>query len=340
VRVGFGIHNDLLDNLSIRTHPNPPFNARESFLGPLLNLPLPFQRGVALPPNCSPTQGQPCSIYQPAGIDPNMFTPTVQEWSFTVEREITKDLMLQVAYVGSQSYHTNLTEDENIDPSQFCQNPQGCRSGGVNAPSQTAVVPQGTYYMPSKPPLVANGLTLVQRPNPYVANTVSWVDQGAASYHALNLSLQKRASHGLSFKANYTFAKAIDMNSALLAPGGENEPAAVFTPYNLKLNRGLTAFIVRQQFNANFLYQLPFGSGQRFGGSAGGWMNQLIGGWQWNGIFTAQDGFPFTPLVGSNTSGTGDTSTQSDVPNWNPNFSGPVTENGKPLVRPVRLEQV
>jgi len=49
----------------------------------------------------------------------------------------------------------------------------------------------------------------------------------------------------------------------------------------------------------------------------------LIGGWQWNGIFTAQDGFPFTPLVGSNISGTGDSS-QSDVPNWNPDFKGPV----------------
>jgi len=57
-------------------------------------------------------------------------------------------------------------------------------------------------------------------------------------------------------------------------------------------------------------------------------MNHLIGGWQWNGIFTAQDGFPQTPLVGSNTSGTGDAS-NSDVPNWNPNFKGPVI-TGKP----------
>jgi hypothetical protein len=69
---------------------------------------------------------------------------------------------------------------------------------------------------------------------------------------------------------------------------------------------------------------LPFGSGQKFGSNASGFWNQLIGGWQWNGIFTAQDGFPFTPLVGSNTSGTGDTSSGSDVPNWNPNFTGNV----------------
>jgi len=49
----------------------------------------------------------------------------------------------------------------------------------------------------------------------------------------------------------------------------------------------------------------------------------LIGGWQWNGILNAQGGFPLTPLIGSNNSGTGDTNV-SDVPNWNPDFKGPV----------------
>ncbi len=39
--------------------------------------------------------------------------------------------MLQVGYVGSQSYHTNLTMDSNVAPPEVCQNPQGCRSGGV-----------------------------------------------------------------------------------------------------------------------------------------------------------------------------------------------------------------
>ena len=52
-------------------------------------------------------------------------------------------------------------------------------------------------------------------------------------------------------------------------------------------------------------------------------MNQLIGGWQWNGIVTAQDGFPMTPVIGFNNSGTGDLGSP-DVPNWNPNFHGKV----------------
>ena len=53
-------------------------------------------------------------------------------------------------------------------------------------------------------------------------------------------------------------------------------------------------------------------------------MDGLIGGWQWNGIITAQGGFPLTPQIGFNASGTGDLNV-TDVPNWNPNFKGPVT---------------
>jgi len=61
---------------------------------------------------------------------------------------------------------------------------------------------------------------------------------------------------------------------------------------------------------------------------ASGFKNLLIGGWQWNGIVTAQSGFPLTPQVGANTSGTGDTD-NPDVPSWNPAFSGPLIV-GKP----------
>src|SRR6266446_1482760 len=134
IRAAFGIHNDLMDNLGIRVQPNPPYSARESLI-PLIGngfLPLlPLKKGIALPPTCGPGISAPCSIYQPTGYDPNMFTPTVQIWDLTVERQLAKDLMLSVGYVGSQSYHTNLTTDTNTAQPEVCQNTQGCRSGGV-----------------------------------------------------------------------------------------------------------------------------------------------------------------------------------------------------------------
>jgi hypothetical protein len=330
VRAAFGIHNDLIDNLGIRAQAGmPPYAARESLpVSPTTGfLPLlPLKKNIALPPTCGPGIASPCSIYQPTAFDPNMFTPTVQIWDLTVERQLAKDLVLSVGYVGSQSYHTNTTTNTNGFPPEVCQNPQGCRSGGVLPGNQSAIVPQGTLYMPSKPPIVVNGITLQQRPNPYVSYTQSWFGLGTASYHAMNVSVLKRAARGLTFKANYSFSKALDLNSAILAPSGENEPTNLVSgPYNRRLNKGVAAYNPAHQFNTNFSYQLPFGNGQRFGSGASGLVNRLIGGWQWNGILSAQTGFPFTPLIGFNNSGTGDGTQPTDIADRNPNFKGPVT---------------
>src|SRR5262245_10643994 len=198
IRAGFGIHHDLQDNLGNRTYANPPFNAREQLTGSLMSL-IPLQKSVAPPPTCSETQPQPCSIYSPAGVDPNLFTPAHQQWSLTVDSGITRNLMLQVGYVGSESYHTPLALHANSAFPQVCQDPQGCISGGTTTGgasvpvSQRAMVPQGALYHPP-----------ATRPNPYVGNGVTWFDEGTSSYHSLNVSLVKRATHGLTFKTNYT----------------------------------------------------------------------------------------------------------------------------------------
>ena len=316
VRAGFGIYNSLQDNLGFRASGNPPFYSRITLTVPLLSF-IPIPGGTQPPPSCSPTQGQPCSLFSPAGLDPNMRTPTVQQWSFTVERELTSNLMLQLGYVGSQAYHVQISINKNVSHPQVCSDPQGCASGGVRPLAQQGRVPQGTTYMPPGP-----------RPNPFVGGTYSWFFEGNSSYHALNVSLVKRASHGLTFKTNYTFSKALDLNSATTSAMGTNQPQSILNPYDLNLSKGIAAFSLQHQFNTNFSYELPLGRGQRWGSGSSGVVDKLIGGWQWNGILTAQSGFPFTPQVGTNISGTGDTF-NPDVPNRNPAFSGPVIL-GKP----------
>jgi hypothetical protein len=326
IRAGFGIYNDLQDNIGHRLNANAPFNARMTLNNtPLLSIiPIPF--GTQAPASCnarSPLVVPPtCSIFSPGGLDPVMRTPTLQQWSLTVERELTKDLMLQVSYVGSQAYHVVTAINRNSAPPQVCSNVAGCLSGGIRAANQAVTVPQGTLYMPSTPPKTVNGASIVQRPNPFVGATQGWFYVGTSSYHSGNVSLTKRATRGLAFKANYTFSKLLDINSAFLATSGGNEPPSVLNPYNMKSQKGIAAYSLTHQFNANFIYQLPFGSGQTFGRGASGVVDKLIGGWQWSGSMTAQSGFPFTPLVGSNSSGTGETQ-NPDVPNLNPAFSGP-----------------
>src|SRR5205085_2722560 len=118
VRAGGGIHNDLQDNLANRTYSNPPYNAREQLSGSTLSLIAngPLSKLAALPPTCG-TPAAPaapgCSVYAPGGTDPELFTPTHQQWSLTIDRGLSRDLMLSVGYVGSESYHTPISMDAN-----------------------------------------------------------------------------------------------------------------------------------------------------------------------------------------------------------------------------------
>jgi len=317
VRAGFGILNDLQDNLGGRLSADPPFNARITLTAPLLSF-IPIPAGTQPPPSCNAqlqAANLPCSLFSPGGVEPTMHMPTIQEWSLTVERGITQNLVVQLGYVGSESYHLVLYGDFNMALPQICSDPQGCASGGTLG--AVGRVPVGTTYMPPGP-----------RPNPYVGSTLTYMFENNSSYQAFNASLMKRASHGLTFKANYTFAKILDLQSALNSRGATNEPSTVYDVHNLRLSRGPAVFSLQQQFNTNFSYELPFGRGQRRGG-AGRVAGLLIGGWQWNGILTAQRGFPLTPQSGSNRSGTGDTQ-NPDAPNRNPTFTGPVIL-GSPL---------
>jgi hypothetical protein len=254
-----------------------------------------------------------------------MHTPTVQQWSFALERRLTKDLAVQLSYVGSEGYHMLVPGNNNSPYPQVCNNPLGCLSGGVGRPVVT--VPQGTTYnAPTGNTCYSGnptGALIACYPNPFVNKLSEQMFNATTSYNAFNVSLVKRAARGLTFKTNYTFAKAFDYNSANSSNGATNQTKSILNIYNLKLSKGIAAFNLRHQFNANFAYQLPFGEGQRFGGSAKGWVDKLIGGWQWNGIVAVQSGFPLTPQVGANVSGTGDTD-NPDVPNHNPAFSGPV----------------
>jgi hypothetical protein len=125
----------------------------------------------------------------------------------------------------------------------------------------------------------------------------------------------------LTFKTNYTFGKVLDFNSAILGGQHQNEAGTVLNRFNIGLSKGVASYSVAHRSNTSFSYQLPFGSGKFFGGGATGWVDKVIGGWQWNGSVSAQSGFPILPLFGSNNTGDGN-QRNPDVPNRNPEFQG------------------
>jgi hypothetical protein len=120
--------------------------------------------------------------------------------------------------------------------------------------------------------------------NIYISN------HGSSTYDGMLVSLRKRFSQGLQFDLNYTWSHSIDNGSSVVntVTGG-----LVCDLRDLRVCRGNSDFDIRHLVNANFIYELPFGRGQRFGSGASGWVNQIIGGWEVSGIFTARSGLPF-----------------------------------------------
>jgi hypothetical protein len=140
-----------------------------------------------------------------------------------------------------------------------------------------------------------------------------------SSYHALILRLERRFAHGLSFVAGYTFGKSIDTASGL---NGTNQPQ---DNYNLKAERGLSDFDVRQRFVLSSTWELPFGAERRW--MKEGWKAKLFGQWQLANILTLQTGQPLTAVLPTALSGTQSNGTdRPDLianPNWPVNRRDP-----------------
>jgi hypothetical protein len=121
------------------------------------------------------------------------------------------------------------------------------------------------------------------------------------------LNFTRQFARGASVTANYVLAKSLDTRSfdpAFTLASSGNAQSASSTPFdinNRRLNYGLSDFDRRHSFFSNFVYELPFGKGQRFGGGSGPWLNRVIGGWQVSGLFRWVSGRPFTVYSGSNT---------------------------------------
>jgi hypothetical protein len=162
--------------------------------------------------------------------------------------------------VGSEGYHFLAGMSTNTARPQVCSDPMGCLSSGIRPANQAVRVPQGTTYMPSVPPVGVGIAQLQMRPNPFVGSTLTWFYNGTNNYQSGNVSLTKRSSRGLTFKANYTFAKILDINSAILAASATNEPANVLNPFDLSLSRGLASFNLKHQFNATFFIHCQLGT--------------------------------------------------------------------------------
>jgi len=129
----------------------------------------------------------------------------------------------------------------------------------------------------------------------------AWRSIGNSNYHSMQLSLRKAMSRGLQFDLNYTFSKSID-------EGSDAERISLFEGFGFASQiinswapnqlRGVSDFDMRHQLNANWVLELPFGRGHRFGSSANKIVDGIFGGWSLSGIFHWTSGLPFTMASG------------------------------------------
>ncbi len=304
IRAGFGMYNDLQDALGYRTDQNAPFNPTYS---------LPNARVSQLP--LSPIAPIPATArLVPGGVQPDLNTPTLVSWSLRIQQELTPNTVLTLGYVGSHGYHELIGIDANepfpvVCPASPCPAtyPNSFPAGLANTP-----IPTGTYYVPT-----------ATRANPAIANTWTYFSNGDSSYNALQLDVNHRFNNGFSLREAYTWSKSIDDGDSLNATTSGGQPALASNPFNLRADRGLANFDVRNVGVISAVYALPFGRSRRFLANAGGFLNAVTSGWTANTVVTMQSGFPFTPQLSYNPSNNGDT--RNPVrPFVNPSFTGPV----------------
>ena len=226
----------------------------------------------------------------PSNIQPDIATPAVITWSLRIEQQIAPQTSLTLGYVGWHSYHQILSEDMNEPVPVYAS------TGQVYYPSTTDV-------------------------NPNLANSTSWVSQGVGLYNALEVDARHTYANGLQLRGNYTWSKNLDDGSAWNTSVSGNTPAFVSFPLNPRLDWGPAATDVRQAASINGSYDLPFGPNRHFLNRSSKPIAFLSGGWTTSAIFAIQNGFPFSPQLGYNPPGNGD-SRNPIRPSWNPSFTG------------------
>lgn len=138
-----------------------------------------------------------------------------------------------------------------------------------------------------------------QRPNPQFSQILFAESTGRANYNALQMSIMRRFSKGLSFNANYAYSRLMD---DIVSPQNP------YASWDVEWAHGTRE--IPHNLSVNALYEVPIGVGRRWGSSGGG-LTHVLGGWQINGLVLARSGQPYTVTLGAVTrSGTGWTTNQ------------------------------
>lgn len=250
--------------------------------------------------------------------DPNYGgkAPYYEDWSFDIQRSLTANLLLSVAYSASGGHWLPGAGVAGLFTNQIPEQYIALGSLLTQTLTPTTLAQAQARFPNIKVPFPNFTGTIAQALKPFPQyNSISnpWLDIGNSSYNSLQVSLNHRLTHGFTYMINYTFSKELD--DLLASPRDPNKDF---------LERAPGTIDHQQVATATFLYQPPFGAGRKWN-SSNKVVSTLISNWQFSGIFTFTSGAPLTITGTCVGAGVIDATC---FPNYNPNFSGSVWENG------------
>jgi len=275
-----------------------------------------------------------------------------QQFNVALQHEFANQLSVEVAYVGLRGKH--LPASLNMNQLGRDHIDRAANDTTVCSLTGNVIIPQGQPGYTSTQRDTCYGAYLRQQvPNPFVgliregALSTATIQRalllnkfphytsanrpgyfGESSYNALQLRADKRFGAGGLVSANYTFSRNygnVETVTGWLESGAGN-PAAGYQTNNLESEFALSSFDVRHRVVLNYVLDLPFGEGRRFGGGTSGFVGKLISGWTLNGVTTLQAGFPLAFTATPNLIGSGYGLRPNVDPNCDKNVSGPALD--------------
>jgi hypothetical protein len=190
---------------------------------------------------------------------PNFRNARVDQWNVDIQQELPGQTLLTVAYVGSAGEHLEQVMEEN---------PAVATNPGTT--------------------------TQARRINPAFSSIQDQFAGGHSSFNALELTVNKSMSHGVTVLTSYTWSRSFDSTSA-----DTTGSISVFNPFNVRSSRGPSDFDIKSNFVTSFIWSLPAPKSGRM-------MNRaFVKGWELNGIVKLQTGIPFTVTSGVDNSQSG-----------------------------------
>lgn len=331
IRAGWGMFYNPVEQLVYEQFSaEPPFGGSETLSNPMFNTPFVTQDGNVSPNPfqgiLNPVRGQAVdwSVFRPITLfgdfQPHLRSQYSINYNFTFQRQLRREMLLELAFVGSQGHRLMASYDVNYGQAQTCldlnqistlRRDLSLACGPYDADSAFTIaaheIPKGfTLHLPYGPvasvtgpnanPITLVGLRRYSSPlcNPLtgagcapdgvpVFSSIFSEDTIANSnYNSLQVGLQKRSIAGLQFQAAYTLSKSIDDASSF-----EN----LLNPLDYRLSRSLSLFDARQRLVFSYQWDLPHVGGH-------GLAARVLGGWSSSGILTFQSGFPI-PITSS-----------------------------------------